>query len=51
MNKMREVYMKNPALGDPASLDKQLEENSQNLERLCLEQQKFEVNFLGLLIF
>ena len=43
MLKMQDVYVQNPALGDPASLTKQLEENAQKLDKLRQEQQKFEV--------
>ncbi len=41
---MRDVYVKNPALGDPNSIDKQLEENGQKLDKLNAELQKYEVN-------
>ena len=41
--KMREVYENNPAMGDPASTSKQLEENAQKLDRLQQETQKYEV--------
>ena len=43
MLKMRDVYVQNPALGDPSSLDKQLEENGQKLDKLQQELQKYEV--------
>ena len=43
MLKMRDVYVQNPALGDPSSLDKQLEENAQKLDKLKEELKKFEV--------
>ena len=43
MLKMRDVYVQNTALGDPASLDKQLEENAQQLDKLKQELHKFEV--------
>ena len=46
MLKMRDVYMQNPALGDPSTLDKQLEENAQKLDKLKQEMQKFEVGFV-----
>ena len=42
--KMRDVYVQNPALGDASSLDKQLEENAQKLDKLNQELQKFEVS-------
>ncbi|CAH1786841.1 unnamed protein product [Owenia fusiformis] len=42
MVKMRDVYVQNPALGDPSSLDKQLEENAQKLDSLKQEMQKYE---------
>ena len=43
---MRDVYVQNSALGDPNSLDKQLEENAQKLDKLNQELQKFEVQQL-----
>ncbi|KFO31927.1 Formin-binding protein 1 [Fukomys damarensis] len=43
ITKMKDVYLKNPQMGDPASLDHKLAEVSQNAERLRLEAQKFEV--------
>ena len=45
--KMRDVYVQNPALGDASSLDKQLEENAQKLDKLNQELQKFEVSRIG----
>ena len=45
---MRDVYVKNPALGDPNSIDKQLEENGQKLDKLNAELQKYEVNVINL---
>ncbi len=42
--KMKDVYIQNPALGDASSLDKQLEENGQKLDKLNQELQKFEVS-------
>lgn len=42
ITKMKDVYLKNPQMGDPASLDHKLAEVSQNAERLRLEAQKFE---------
>lgn len=43
MQKMREVYTQNPKLGDPATIDKQLQENAQKLDKLMLERKKYEV--------
>lgn len=43
MLKMRDVYAQNPSLGDPSTLDKQLEENAQKLDKLKEEIKKFEV--------
>lgn len=40
---MKDVYLKNPQMGDPASLDHKLAEVSQNIEKLRQEAQKFEV--------
>ncbi|CAO2598018.1 Formin-binding protein 1, partial [Lemmus lemmus] len=42
ITKMKDVYLKNPQMGDPASLDHKLAEVTQNIERLRLEAQKFE---------
>ncbi|KAM6184077.1 formin-binding protein 1 isoform 4-T4 [Erethizon dorsatum] len=42
ITKMKDVYLKNPQMGDPASLDHKLAEVTQNMERLRLEAQKFE---------
>ena len=47
MLKMRDVYIQNTALGDPATLDKQLEENAQQLDKLKQELHKFEVKIRG----
>ena len=43
MMKLRDVYQKTPALGDATSLDKQLEENAQKLDKLKLDLNKYEV--------
>lgn len=40
---MKDVYIKNPHLGDPDSIDPRLEEITQGLEKLQLEAHKFEV--------
>uniref|UniRef100_A0A2K5EKS8 Formin binding protein 1 n=1 Tax=Aotus nancymaae TaxID=37293 RepID=A0A2K5EKS8_AOTNA len=45
ITKMKDVYLKNPQMGDPASLDHKLAEVSQNIEKLRLETQKFEFAF------
>nr|XP_048287975.1 formin-binding protein 1 isoform X11 [Myodes glareolus] len=42
ITKMKDVYLKNPQMGDPTSLDHKLAEVTQNIERLRLETQKFE---------
>nr|XP_027822093.1 formin-binding protein 1 isoform X8 [Ovis aries] len=42
ITKMKDVYLKNPQMGDPTSLDHKLAEVSQNIEKLRLETQKFE---------
>lgn len=42
ITKMKDVYLKNPQMGDPASLDHKLTEVNQNIEKLRLEAQKFE---------
>ncbi|XP_061589780.1 formin-binding protein 1 isoform X3 [Cololabis saira] len=42
LTKMKDVYVKNPQMGDPASVDPRLSEIGQNIEKLQLEVQKFE---------
>ncbi|XP_060539846.1 formin-binding protein 1 isoform X14 [Pantherophis guttatus] len=42
LTKMKDVYIKNPQMGDAASVDIKLAELGQNLEKLRLEVQKFE---------
>ncbi|XP_058015018.1 formin-binding protein 1 isoform X11 [Ahaetulla prasina] len=42
LTKMKDVYVKNPQMGDAASVDIKLAELGQNLEKLRLEVQKFE---------
>jgi len=44
LTKMKDVYIKNPHLGDPDSIDPRLEEITQSLEKLQLEAHKFEVS-------
>ncbi|XP_053138456.1 formin-binding protein 1 isoform X17 [Hemicordylus capensis] len=41
LTKMKDVYIKNPQMGDAASVDHKLAELGQNLEKLRLEEQKF----------
>jgi len=41
--KMQDVYRQNVALGDPTSLDPQLEENAQKLDQLQKEVTKYQV--------
>lgn len=40
---MKDVYEKNPQMGDPASLASQISQTSQNIERLRGEINKYEV--------
>ncbi|XP_048874848.1 formin-binding protein 1 isoform X13 [Brienomyrus brachyistius] len=40
--KMKDVYVKNPHMGDPGSVDPRLAETGQNIEKLQLEAQKFQ---------
>lgn len=40
---MKDVYVKNPQMGDPTSVDPRLAEIAGNIERLQSEVQKFEV--------
>ncbi|XP_047425320.1 formin-binding protein 1 isoform X21 [Mugil cephalus] len=42
LTKMKDVYVKNPQMGDPASVDPRLAEIAQNIEKLQAEMQKFE---------
>nr|XP_020650522.1 formin-binding protein 1 isoform X7 [Pogona vitticeps] len=42
LTKMKDVYIKNPQMGDAASVDHKLAELGQNLEKLRQEAQKFE---------
>ncbi|NXH99647.1 FNBP1 protein, partial [Pachycephala philippinensis] len=42
LTKMKDVYIKNPQMGDAASVDQRLAELAQNIEKLRLEVQKFE---------
>ncbi|XP_076436694.1 formin-binding protein 1-like [Babylonia areolata] len=42
MMKLKDVYTNNPAMGDPNSLDKKLEENAQKLDAIRQELHKFE---------
>lgn len=44
LTKMKDVYVKNPQMGDPASVDPRLSEIGQNIEKLQFEVQKFEVS-------
>uniref|UniRef100_A0A8C5FBB1 Formin binding protein 1b n=1 Tax=Gadus morhua TaxID=8049 RepID=A0A8C5FBB1_GADMO len=47
LTKMKDVYVKNPAMGDPASVDPRLGELAQSIEKLQYEVQKFEVRGLA----
>ncbi|XP_034045891.1 cdc42-interacting protein 4 homolog isoform X2 [Thalassophryne amazonica] len=42
LGKMKDVYEKNPQMGDPASLASQISQTSQNIERLTGEINKYE---------
>uniref|UniRef100_A0A8D0HBA6 Formin binding protein 1 n=1 Tax=Sphenodon punctatus TaxID=8508 RepID=A0A8D0HBA6_SPHPU len=42
LTKMKDVYIKNPQMGDAASVDHKLAELGQTMEKLRLEAQKFE---------
>lgn len=44
LTKMKDVYVKNPQMGDPASVDPRLAEIAMNIEKLQSEEQKFEVS-------
>lgn len=43
LGKMKDVYEKNPQMGDPATLASQISQTSQNIERLKGEMSKYEV--------
>uniref|UniRef100_A0A3B3UWT4 Thyroid hormone receptor interactor 10a n=1 Tax=Poecilia latipinna TaxID=48699 RepID=A0A3B3UWT4_9TELE len=47
LGKMKDVYEKNPQMGDPASLATQISQTSQNIERLRGELNKYEVIIHG----
>ncbi|KAM3874520.1 formin-binding protein 1 [Diretmus argenteus] len=42
LTKMKDVYVKNPQMGDPTSVDPRLSELEQNIEKLQFDVQKFE---------
>ncbi|KAG9337818.1 hypothetical protein JZ751_027469 [Albula glossodonta] len=42
LEKMKDVYEKNPQMGDPSSLEPQISQTGQNIERLRGELQKYE---------
>ncbi|XP_062310545.1 formin-binding protein 1a isoform X5 [Osmerus eperlanus] len=42
LTKMRDVYMKNPHMGDPSSVDSRLEEVIQNIDKLQLDARKYQ---------
>ena len=42
---MKQVYESNPALGDPMSIQGQLTDNGQRLDKLRAEQKKYQVIF------
>lgn len=50
LGKMKDVYEKNPQMGDPASLASQIIQTSQNIERLRGELSKYEVMLLSVLL-
>uniref|UniRef100_A0A674CF27 Formin binding protein 1a n=1 Tax=Salmo trutta TaxID=8032 RepID=A0A674CF27_SALTR len=43
LSKMKDVYIKNPHMGDPNSVDPRLEEICQNIDKLQLDARKYEV--------
>lgn len=51
LGKMKDVYEKNPQMGDPASLASQISQTSQNIERLRGELSKYEVIYTSRLIY
>lgn len=46
LNKMKDVYEKNPQMGDPGSLQPKLAETVNNIDRLRMEIHKNEVDLL-----
>nr|XP_022322087.1 formin-binding protein 1-like isoform X3 [Crassostrea virginica] len=42
MLKMKDVYVNNPALGDPNALEKKIEENAQKIDSLQAEMRKYQ---------
>uniref|UniRef100_A0A4W5KYH8 Formin binding protein 1a n=1 Tax=Hucho hucho TaxID=62062 RepID=A0A4W5KYH8_9TELE len=42
LTKMKDVYIKNPHMGDPNSVDPRLEEIGQNIDKLELDSRKYE---------
>ena len=44
---MKQVYESNPALGDPMSIQGQLTDNGQRLDKLRAEQKKYQVIILN----
>lgn len=46
LNKMKDVYEKNPQMGDPGSLQPKLAETMNNIDRLRMEIHKNEVHML-----
>ena len=49
--KMKQVYESNPALGDPMSIQGQLTDNGQRLDKLRAEQKKYQVKFIEIMHF
>ena len=47
--KMKQVYEANPQLGDPMTIQGQLTENGQKLDKLRAEQKKFQVKICNIL--
>ncbi|XP_028679481.1 cdc42-interacting protein 4 homolog isoform X1 [Erpetoichthys calabaricus] len=47
LNKMKDVYQKTPQMGDPNSLEPQIIQTMNNIERLRLEVQKYESYLLN----
>lgn len=50
LGKMKDVYEKNPQMGDPASLASQISQTSQNIERLRGDLSKYEVIYTSVFI-
>uniref|UniRef100_A0A8C7PDS7 Formin binding protein 1a n=1 Tax=Oncorhynchus mykiss TaxID=8022 RepID=A0A8C7PDS7_ONCMY len=49
LTKMKDVYVKNPHMGDPDSVDPRLEEIGQDIDKLELDSRKYEATFYDMI--